>query len=120
MVTDDVKSMFREYWAVRSVRLEQEKIAAELKERETELKHKIINDLADEEGFVDEGHVIRRVSKERPYIKDYEELSKFVIDSGHVEVFNRGLNPKAIAELGPENVPGVGYHTTVDLSRRKV
>ena len=117
MEYETIKLAYEHYARLREQRLDLDKQSAALKEDETEAKQLLLALMEGSEGAVINGLVVRPVIKERPYITDYSALKQFILDTGNTQVFNRALNPKALAELG--SVPGVGYFATTDISTRK-
>jgi hypothetical protein len=117
MEYDVVKQAYEHYVHLRDKRLELDRQSAEVKEQETEAKGLLLALMDGTEGAIINGMAVRPVLKDRPFIKDYAALREYILDTGNTQVFNRALNPKALAELG--QVPGIEYFTTTDLSMRK-
>lgn len=59
-----------------------------------------------------------------PGLEDWDELRKFVLETGHLEVFQRRLTKEALKackdERGGDEVPGVKWFVKDKLSMRRI
>lgn len=113
-----------EYSAVRDERLRIEKIAKEIKDRETEIFNCIMSTLEEstDTGASGKFYRVQRIEKEVNQVKDWGAFHKYVQETGSFELLQRRLNDKAVREQieGGEAMPGVEATTVPTLSFRKV
>lgn len=84
---------------LREKRLAADKVAAALKADETALSNYIIDNLDKESaGAIGKHHKVKVVVKQKPQIKDFEELAKWVKKTGRFDVFQRRLSEQAIMD----------------------
>ncbi|TXH54327.1 MAG: hypothetical protein E6Q97_11255 [Desulfurellales bacterium] len=111
-------------YTMREKRLAADKIAEELKKQETALINHIIDNLDKESsGAIGKHHKVRVVTKQKPQIKDFEALAKWVKKTGRFDVFQRRLSETAImdtlAQPRSKGVPGVELFNAVTVSLTK-
>lgn len=111
-------------YTIREKRLAADKAAAALKADETALINHIIDNLDKESsGAIGKHHKVRVVVKQKPQIKDFEELTKWVKKTGRFDVFQRRLSEQAImdtlAQPKSKGVPGVELFNAVTVSLTK-
>ena len=112
-------------FTLKEKRLAADKVAAELKAQETELSNYIIDNLDKEStGAIGKHHKVRVIVKQKPQIKDFDALAKWVKKTGRFDVFQRRLSEQAImdtlAQPRSKGVPGVELFNAVTLSLTKV
>lgn len=111
-------------FTMREKRLAADKIAEELKKQETALINHIIDNLdKDSSGAIGKHHKVRVVTKQKPQIKDFDALAKWVKKTGRFDVFQRRLSETAImdtlAQPRSKGVPGVELFNAVTVSLTK-
>lgn len=111
-------------FTLREKRLAADKAAAALKADETALIKHIIDNLDKESsGAIGKHHKVRVVTKKKPQIKNFEELTKWVKKTGRFDVFQRRLSDQAImdtlANPKVKSVPGVEMFNAVTVSLTK-
>lgn len=111
-------------FTMREKRLAADKIAEELKKQETALINHIIDNLDKESsGAIGKHHKVRVVTKQKPQIKDFDALAKWVKKTGRFDVFQRRLSETAImdtlAQPRSKGVPGVELFNAVTVSLTK-
>lgn len=113
-----------EYSAVREERLRIEKMAKEVKDRETEIFNCIMSTLDEstDTGASGKFYRVQRVEKEVNQVKDWPAFHKYVAENNAFELLQRRLNDKAVREQieGGVVFPGVEETIVPTLSFRKV
>lgn len=110
---------------MREKRLAADKVAAELKSKETELINHIIDNLdKDSSGAIGKHHKVRVVVKQKPQIKDFEKVWAWAVKNKRPDLFQRRLNDAAVTDTlaQPRNkgIPGVELFNAVTVSLTKV
>lgn len=113
------------YYETRQARLAADKVAADLKVRETQLQEHLIRELNHQEAAQGVSGSKARVTLKRentPVVKDWDEFYKWVRENNAFEFLQRRLNTKPVKERWTENeqVPGVGEFPVFKLSVAKV
>lgn len=109
---------------LREKRLKLDKEAAAAKAEEQELINYIIDNLdKDSAGAIGKTHKVKVVTKQKPQIKDFDALSKWVKKTGRFDVFQRRLSEQAImdtlAQPKSKGVPGVELFNAITVSLTK-
>lgn len=111
-------------YRLKQARLEADKVAKDLKDRENKLKAYLIAELpqSDAKGVV--GQLARATikSKNVPVVEDWDAFYKHIQATGQFELMQRRVSDSAVKERwdNDETVPGVGYIITKDISLNKV
>lgn len=112
-----------EYMVVRQFRLDMEKEARVVKERETELHKSIMATLDEtgENGGVGQAYSVQRVEKDVTNVKDWEPLWAHIQMTGNFNLMQRRLNDKAAMEVFEDGkeLPGVSLEKVATLSFNK-
>jgi len=112
-------------FSTRKKRLEAQKVVEKLKDRETELKNHLIDNLPKSKADGIQGKLARVtvVTKEEPQIKDYDAFRKYMNRTKRFELaYNLRPSAPAIRELWEDGkeVPGVDKFNVVTISMNKV
>lgn len=114
-----------ELYRTRQERYAVQKVAADLKARESELEEHIIRELSEKDATGIAGKTCRVsiVKKEKPVVEDWDRVYTWARRSKvGPAIFQRRVNEALIKEIvdSGKTVPGVGSFTVVSLSVNKV
>jgi hypothetical protein len=112
------------YAEVRELRLAMQKIVDAVKERETEIKEHIINELPKSQntGAAGKRYRAQVVTKDVPTLKDWDALTAYMTRTGRFDLIYKRLADKPVKDLweAGEAVPGVEKFKAVDVSITKI
>lgn len=113
-----------EYSVVRQKRLDIEKDAKAVKEREMELYNSALETLneSSDTGAMGKLYAVQRVEKEVNNVADWPSLWKHIRENDAFELLGKSINQKAVREQieAGEEIPGVEQNTIATLSFTKV
>lgn len=113
-----------EFHRVREIRLAAEKVAAGIKERESEIKEHIIANLAksDDTGASGKKYRAQIVMKDKPQISDWAALCKCIVETERFDLLQKRLGEKAVEDIWEAgfDVPGVARVHVPDVSITKI
>jgi len=114
-----------EYSEVREERLKLEKLAARVKERETELFNAMLSTLNEsaDTGASGEHHRVQRVEKVANSVADWDAVHAFILANNAWEIMAKSVNQKALNEYVEEQgapPPGIERKTIATLSITKI
>ena len=114
-----------EYAYVRQARLDKDKEAASIKERETEIYNVVLSALSESEdtGASGKHYRVQRVSKTVNNVEDWTALQAYIQQSGAFEMLQRRLADKAVKEYAETTgalPPGVKAAEIATLSFTKI
>ena len=116
-------SLAQQYFKAKGHRLQADKVAAELKETETDLKTQLMNTLHSQglNSVGDKQRVYAIVTSDEPQVEDWARLYQHVQNTGEFELLFRRINPAAVKERWElkKAVPGVGKFPVEKLSVTK-
>lgn len=120
----NVGSMADEYMVVRDERLRIEKVAAEVKKRETEIYNVILGTLDEstDTGAAGKAYFVQRIEKDVNNVKDWPTFWAFIRETNSFDLLGKSLNAKATRERieAGEELPGVAQEKVATLSFKKV
>lgn len=121
----NIGALADEYAEVRDHRLEMDKAAARVKERETEIFNIILSALEEspDTGASGQHHRVQRVVKTVQNVADWPALYQFIQTTGAFEMLQRRLSDKAASEWAEANgalPPGVKAVDIATLSFTKI
>ena len=123
MELNELSKLCDAYQAQRKLRLNQEKIAEEIKKTENEYKEAILAELRENEVPVIGGttHNFERVVKDEPQVDDWDEVYDYIYEHKAWELLHKRLGTAAVKERWDhgEEVPGVGAYPVESLSVTK-
>lgn len=112
------------YSEVRELRLAMQKIVEAVKDRENELKESIIQRLSksDDTGAAGKKYRAQIVTKEVPTLKDWDALTKFIVQENRFDLIYKRIAEKPIRDMWEhgEAVPGVESFNVVEVSITKI
>lgn len=112
------------YSEVRELRLAMQKHVDAVKQRESEIKDHIINNLSksDDTGAAGKKYLAKITTKDVPSLKDWEAFTNFVVATGRFDMLQKRLSTKPVTDLWEEgeDVPGVEKFRVVDVSITKL
>jgi len=119
----EIEGAVAEWRQVRAERLAAEKVAAKIKERETELKEFLVAAMTSQayEGVVRDGRLTYVRESEVPTASDRLALEKYILETGQLDLLQFRVAVGAVRErqaAGVE-VPGIEMVTVYDLGDRK-
>jgi hypothetical protein len=119
-----IASMADEWWAVKQERLKADKVAANLKHRETLLQQAVIAQLQ-LSGVTSIGGAVVRVSVEKedqPHVKDWDKFYEYILSRKDFSLLERRPGRAAIKERWDDGVqvPGVEKFPVYKLSKQGV
>lgn len=109
-------------YTIREERLEADRAAAALKERETALVNHIIEKMDKQaSGAVGKTHTIRIVTKAKPVVNDWAKFYAYVQKFGAFDMLQKRLGEKAVEDrlAAGKKIPGLGTFTAVTVSLTK-
>lgn len=112
----DLLSQYREE------RLEADRHAAELKQRENALQSHIIANLdKSSNGAVGKTHTVRVVTDIKPAVEDWDAFYEYVRKNKAFDLLQKRLGERAVQDRwdNEEEIPGVGTFTVVKVSLTK-
>lgn len=112
------------YSEVRELRLAMQKHVDAVKQRESEIREHIINNLSksDDTGAAGKRYRAQIVTKDVPALKDWDAFTDYVIAHGRFDLMQKRLSDRAVKDMWEEgqDVPGVEKFRTVDVSITKL
>lgn len=113
-----------EYSFVREERLRVQKIAEDIKARETEIFNTILSTLDEstDTGASGKFYRVQRIEKDQMQVKDWPAVWDYIQKTGAFDMLQKRLNEKAVKDMveGGDVVPGVEAVKVPTLSFRKV
>lgn len=121
---EEVENAIMQWRGYRAQRLEAEKVANKLKERETEFKTFVLEAFKQQkfEGMLIGGRMTGLSTKEVATVSDKEALVRYILATGQLDLLQFRLSTGAVDERkeNGEEVPGTEYIDVYDLFDRKV
>jgi hypothetical protein len=112
------------YSEVRELRLAMQKIVDDVKDRETEIREHIIQNLSksSDTGAAGRRYRAQIVTKEVPTLKDWDALTKFVAANNRFDLLHKRIADGAVKDMweNKEVVPGVEKFNATDVSITKI
>lgn len=123
-IPESLGDLADEYAVVRQRRLDDEKVAKAVKERETELFNSALETLNEspDTGAMGKTYSVQRVEKEQNNVTDWPALWAYIQKTGSFDLLGKSINQKAVREQleAGEEIPGVEKQTVATLSFKKV
>lgn len=111
-------------YSTRQERLEVNRVVEEFKERETQLKDYIIENLPKSDATGASGKLanVRVVNDSQYRVEDWDLFYAHIKKTGHFDLLNRAINQTAIGERfeNGKPVPGIGTYVITKVSVTKV
>lgn len=112
------------YAEIRELRLAMQKLVDTVKERESEIKTHIINELpkSNNTGAAGKKYRAQIVTKEVPTLKDWDKLTIFISIENRFDLLYKRLADKPIKDMwdAGRDIPGVEKFKSVDVSITKL
>ena len=122
-IRSDLETAIRSWRSTREERLAQEKVAAKIKEHESEFKKFIMEELTvnEIEGMVVDGRVTDLMPKDVAVVKDRALFNEFVIKNDALHLYSAAISQSAVKEMEQAGVviPGIEHVTVFELGDRK-
>lgn len=113
-----------EYSRVRELRLAMQKLVDNVKERESEIREHIIQNLSksDDTGAAGKRYRAQIVIKPQPRLSDWDKFTQFVAENNRFDLMHKRVADKPVKDIWEEGgeVPGVEAFNVVDVSITKI
>lgn len=120
MEAGELGKLVDEYGALRDERIAADKVARNLKTRESQLKALIIAECNEADTHVVGGSAfsVKHTTKSKPVGKDWSQVYEWILSSGDVSVLHKRLTEDHIKQLTEDGtvIPGIDWYEVDDLS----